>query len=725
MARGLQLSRTTMGIVRSGRSFWRALPLLLLVMSMSSCATVPGQRYTLDSLTLRGNEDLDDDEIEEKIATRESERFMGVFRGVIHEYQIFDRHVLERDLQRIERYYRSRGYYRARVRAGRVRYVGDRGTEVEILIEEGPLVSVARVDVHGLDALPPELAAEAREAAASQLAVGAPFDEERFEEGAKAVRHALADVGYATAVVERSANVDLPRNRASVGYWVDAGSRMRIGEIRIEGLGEVPEAPVRRALALEPGEPYSETEIEEAERALLDLGAFSSVVVEPELGQEREPGARPSDGARVRPGSDVVPIRVRVTPAKFRSVRLGGGAELDAIRTEIHALAGYENRNLFGGLRRFLVEARPGVVLYPTRMPTFEPPERLLPQGRLRTEFRQPGFPASRTNLLLRGELSAYPVLLSAETDDGAPILGYRDYRASVGLEGTYRRVYGMVSHNLQINRPFTYLGALDPDLDLVIVSYPQVLVALDKRDNPMATRSGYYLALTTQLAGAGGDARDLKLNPDARVYVPIRRKLTLALRASTGFLFPDNYGDTLASNAFTGSPGPYSRRTWIRDIQLLFLRGFFAGGPGSNRGYASREIGPHGVVPFYNPGQSSEAVSDECSSQGLARCDLPLGGLTSWNASVELRYPISGPLSGAVFTDAADVSPYRADLRLHRPHLSAGAGLRYDTPVGPVRLDAGYRIPGLQSESSPDEGVPAELLGLPVALSLGIGESF
>jgi outer membrane protein assembly factor BamA len=720
-----------MGIVRSGRSFWRALPLLLLVMLMSSCATVPGQRYTLDRITLRGNENLDDDEIEEKIASRESERFLGIFRGVIHEYQIFDRHVLERDLQRIERYYRSRGYYLARVRAGRVTFVGERGAEVEVLIEEGPLVTVARLDVHGLDGLPPALAAEARQAAASHLAVGAAFEEERFVDGAKAVRHALADVGYATAKVERSANVDLPRNRASVGYWVDAGPRMRLGEIRIEGLGEVPEAPVRRALALEPGEPYSETEIEEAERALLDLGAFSSVVVEPELGQEREPGqkrapgARPSDGARVRPGGDVVPIRVRVTPSKFRTVRLGGGAELDAVRTEVHLLAGYENRNLFGGLRRFLVEARPGVVLYPTRMPSFEPPERLLPQGRLRTEFRQPGFPTSRTNLILRGELSVYPVLLSTKVDEGAPILGYRDYRAALGLDGTYRRLYGMVSHNLQINRPFTYVGALDRDLDLVIVSYPEVVVALDKRDNPMASRSGYYLALTTQVAGAGGDARDLKLAPDARVYVPIRRKLTLALRASTGFLFPDNYGDTLVSNAFEGSPGPHSRRTWIRDIQLLFLRGFFAGGPGSNRGYASREIGPHGVVPFYNPGQSNEAVADGCASQGLASCDLPLGGLTSWMASVELRYPIAGALSGAVFTDAADVSPYRADLRLDRPHLSVGAGLRYDTPVGPVRLDAGYRIPGLQSENSPDEGVPAELLGLPVAVSLGIGEAF
>jgi outer membrane protein insertion porin family/translocation and assembly module TamA len=696
-----------MGIERSG-SLRRAVPPLLFAMLVCSCASVPGRRYTLDSITLKGNENLDDDEIEEKLASRESDRFLGVFQGVIYEYSIFDRHVLERDLQRIERFYRSRGYYSARVRAGRVTYVGKRGTKVEILIEEGPLVTVARLDVHGIDGVAPEVKAAVREAIEARLPLGEPFDEEKFVDAARAARHALADAGYATAVVKRNANVDLPRNRASVGYFAEPGRRMRLGPIRIEGLGEVPEPPVRRALDLAPGDPYSESDIEAAERALLDLGAFSSVVVEPVIEERKD--------------DDTIPIRVRVSPAKFRSVRLGGGGELDAIRTEIHALAGYENRNLFGGLRRFLVEVRPGVVLYPTRMPSFDPPERLLPQGRLRTEFRQPGFPEARTNVLVRGELSVYPVLLSSRVDEGAPILGYRDYRAALGLERSIHHLYGNVSHNLQINRPFTYRGPLDADLGMVLVSYPEVVLALDHRDNPVATRSGFYLGLTTQVAGVGGDARDLKLRPDGRAYVPLGRKFTLAFRAATGFLFPDNYADTLVSNAFTGRPGPYSRRTWVKDVQLMFLRGFFAGGTGSNRGYSAREIGPHGTVPFYNPGQSIEGMEGECEG---ASCDLPLGGLSSWEATVELRYPISGALSGAAFLDAADVSPYRLDLRFERPHLSAGAGLRYDTPVGPIRLDVGYRIPGLQAPNSEDEGVPAELFGLPAAVSLGIGESF
>jgi outer membrane protein insertion porin family/translocation and assembly module TamA len=220
-----------------------------------------------------------------------------------------------------------------------------------------------------------------------------------------------------------------------------------------------------------------------------------------------------------------------------------------------------------------------------------------------------------------------------------------------------------------------------------------------------------------------------VKIVPDVRGFIPLGRKLTLALRGSVGFLFPSNYGSTVEPDAYTGSPGDgVSRRSWVRDSELMFLRGFFAGGPGSNRGYALREIGPHGVVPFYAPGVSSSQIDAQCTTVVATQnsaCDLPLGGFTLWESSVELRYPIAGALSGVVFVDGGDVSPRKLNLRWDRPHLSSGIGFRYQTPVGPVRFDLGYRIPGLQAPASADEGVPEKIFGFPAAVSFGIGEAF
>ena len=87
----------------------------------------------------------------------------------------------------------------------------------------------------------------------------------------------------------------------------------------------------------------------------------------------------------------------------------------------------------------------------------------------------------------------------------------------------------------------------------------------------------------------------------------------------------------------------------------------------------------------------------------------------------------IAGPLSSAVFCDAADVSNAKATFRFDHLHLSCGLGARYDTPVGPIRLDIGYRIPGLQVIGGlpPEEKEPARLLDLPIAIAVGIGEAF
>ena len=120
------------------------------------------------------------------------------------------------------------------------------------------------------------------------------------------------------------------------------------------------------------------------------------------------------------------------------------------------------------------------------------------------------------------------------------------------------------------------------------------------------------------------------------------------------------------------------------------------------------------------------------------AQCLIPIGGFTLWEASAEVRFDISGPLGVATFCDAGDVAAGQAQIRLTHLHLSCGAGGRYDTPVGAIRLDIAYRIQPLQvlgypseqaaANADPTNGVQQTLFGWKdafLALSFGIGESF
>jgi outer membrane protein assembly factor BamA len=684
---------------------------LFFLLLSTACTSVPKGRSAVDSVKFSGNASINSDDIGEKLATAESPRFLGLFPGIVYEYNVFDRFVLDRDLQRVERYYRERGYYQARARAGRVFFVSSNKVKVEILIAEGRPTRVERVDLHGVEELPKTIADEASRSARGPLDKGRIFEEAKFAAAEDALRLTLADHGYAYVKIHRAADVDLPKNSVAVGYFVTLGPQARFGEVRITGLGSVPEAPVRRALALVPGTPYSRSELDSAQRALLDLNVFSSVVIEPELEKngETEPSA-------------MVPIHVTVEPAKLRAIHLGGGVQVDSIQTDAHVLGGWENRNFLGGLRSLTFEVKPGVVFYPTRFPTLHAPDRLLPEGRANAQFRQPGFLEARTGLFTRLTGSIAPVILSPDQTTG-PILGYRDGRVTPGLDRSFWRLYGALSHTVQVDSAFTYAGRLDPDLHLVVISYPEAFVTLDLRNQPVHPHKGGFFSTDWQVAGVGGDARDVRMQSEARGYLPLGRKLTLAARTTVGLLFPGNYGDTLEAGAH-GADLSADRAHWVRDIQLMFLRGFFSGGAGSNRGYALREIGPHGIVP-----QASSSLAKACdpsSPAGSSSCRLPLGGFTLWEASLELRFPIMGAFTGAVFTDTSDVSDRKVDFRFTRPHLSVGIGFRYDTPVGPIRLDTGYRVPGLQAPAGAvDEGVPAETFGLPIALSFGIGEAF
>lgn len=708
---------------RPGKSAHRGVHVIALApaiafaaLASAGCASIPRGTAAVDSVSVEGNDAVSDSDVEEKMATASSPKFLGLFSGIVYDYEIFDRNVLQRDLERVERFYRARGYYEAHARAGRVRYAGPKHVQVTILVEEGKPVLIREMRIDGTGGLSAEDAEAVRLAMRQTMKRGEPFEEEPFKRAEEAMKRALTDRGYAWAKVERRADLDLPGRYAKLFFTAHPGPKATFGAIRIAGLGKLPEPPVRRALDITPGKTYSTAAIDAAQQATLNLGTFSSVEIVPELTEPPPPNA-------------VVPLLVRVQQQKLKSVILGGGLELDSIRFEAHVRAGWEHKNLFGGFRHFTVDFKPGAVLYPTRLPNFDAPTAVLPEERFRVELRQPGFIEARTNGVTRHELNTYPVLLSTKVDPKAPVIGYLEYKGAVGLDRILWKLFGAATYNFQSNYPFAYRETLTADMGGVILSYIDLLGNLDLRNDRMRPHEGIFVQNDLQFAGLGGDAHDVRIQPEVRGYIPLGKKVTLAARATVGFLFPFNYGD--AVDAAAKDPGSVSLAAQNRDIELIYLRGFFSGGPSSNRGYPLRGIGPQGVVPFLNPGLQAQALARSCEVGNVdydaARCAVPIGGLSLWEASLEVRFPIYGPVSGATFCDASDVAAKQFTIRLNFPHLSCGLGLRYDTPIGPVRLDVGYRIPGAQvPEGTPiAQGGPSTIYGVPVAVAFGIGEAF
>ncbi|MEO5730376.1 MAG: POTRA domain-containing protein, partial [Byssovorax sp.] len=509
------------------------------------CASIPQGTAAVDAVSVEGTDAISSSDVEEKLATAPSPKFFGLFRGIIYDYEIFDRSVLQRDLERVERYYRARGYYEAQARAGRVRYKDPKHVEVTIEVDEGKPVLTREARIDGIDGLSRRDARAVRSALKQLVKIGEPFEEEPYARAEAAMERALTNRGYAWAKIDRRADVDLPGHYARLYFTARVGPKATFGPVQIEGLGELPEPPVQRAIDITKGEPYSTSDLNAAQQAVLNLGTFSSVEITPEL-----PEPPPADA--------VVPLKVHVQVQKLKSVVLGGGVQLDPIRTQAHLHVGWEHKNLFGGFRHFTVDLKPGLNLYPTRLPRFQKPTAVLLEERFRAEFRQPGFIEARTNGVISQEINTYPLLLKPEVGDDDPVIGFVEYKGSIGLDRTLWKLFASPSYNFQWNNPFAYAGSRDSDLQAIIVSYIDLLGNFDLRDDRIRPHKGIYLQNDLQFAGLGGDARDVRIQPEARAYVPIGKHVTLAARATVGFVFPFNYGDApkVAVGSKEGDPG-------------------------------------------------------------------------------------------------------------------------------------------------------------------------
>jgi len=145
-----------------------------------------------------------------------------------------------------------------------------------------------------------------------------------------------------------------------------------------------------------------------------------------------------------------------------------------------------------------------------------------------------------------------------------------------------------------------------------------------------------------------------------------------------------------LASRAKTGLIVPFGQNP-----SFPFNKRFYLGGASSVRGWGSRRFSPR---------------LEECDEEG--NCDsIPVGGYTMVQGNLELRFRVLKPLWLVAFADVGDVQSEEMTYKIDEWNYSAGPGVRVDTPLGLVRLDAGFRLN--ETGVYPDERAWGIYLGL------------
>ncbi len=381
-----------------------ALAVLPLLFALG-CAHIAPDRYGVHSIDIDGMEDLNEEALRSCLATAERERFTIHLGGGSHEecgrppfdggadiemwrwpwtdWPLYDRNVFERDLQRIERWYRARGYYDAQVMSvntdppqaaseDRVtaestceRDDDDEGCRVrlQVRVQEGEPVLVRSLSIapeRAEQLARGALGADLVEALAEswQLEIGETFDEALYDRSKNRMLRYLHDEALGCARVTGRVEIDREARAADVVVRVWRGAESRLGNITVTGNEDLREAVIRAVAALEPGQRYTEAALAEAQHYVYALGAFGSVDV---LGRPRRNEAGACTGE--------VDVEIRVKPGRRLRYGLGGGVQAGTYQSElqatdvrqwdIHLLGFVEHQNFLGGLRRIRLEGRP------------------------------------------------------------------------------------------------------------------------------------------------------------------------------------------------------------------------------------------------------------------------------------------------------------------------------------------------------------------------------
>jgi outer membrane protein assembly complex protein YaeT len=514
----------------------RAVLALLIVMMAAAMDTsiahaIPlealdsGKEWRVEKIVFSGNQAISQTDLLNEILTKERPWYQFWTRR-----PDFDPLTFEADLERIRRLYEARGYYQAEIKHDLKVDEDDSLITVEIMVEEGPPIVVAAIDVN--------VVGEAEESRLPPMPETLPvkrgdvFNEEQYQRTEQMLRELFARNGYAYIESERKAEVDLDDREAHITYTLDPGPLAVFGTTRILDPASVDPVLIERELTYRPGELFSSEKVAESRTRILGLDLFSSVKIAPEPVAGKPP---------------VVPMLVEVAEKPHREIRVGLGYSTEE---EFRGQLGWRHLNWLGGGRQLSAQVKYSSITAGGAV-----------------ELVQPHFLTART----KGVLSLIHELQSEETfERNFTRFGPRiDHQFS-------RSLTGFVGFRAEYNNVFDIDASVERALGRIrkegVVSGPALGLVWNTSDSPFDPKKGEILSLIIEQAGAiwGGQYRFYKITAEAKKYYEIGWSTVLAGRLKLGL------ADAIGSD----------------DRYPIFER-FFAGGEKSVRGYGRRRLGP------------------------------------------------------------------------------------------------------------------------------------
>jgi len=598
------------------------------------------RKVLIKQIDIVGNAAFPDSRLKMFLETKEA----GIFPGA-GKQGTYKEEVLLSDIEQLTAFYVEFGFLNVRVGEPDVTLSPNkRWVYITIPVEEGDQYGIGEVTIDGDIIFPEDELYDL-----VSLTPGEPWRRSRIMEDQQRLTDRYADEGYAFVNVVPLPATDPERKVADIRFMIQKGNLISLDRIRITGNDTTWDKVVRREIGISEGELWRGSELARARYRLNRLGYFEDVKITTPRGEL----------------PDTLDMVIDVTEQPTGTFSVGAGIS----SIERFVFTANISRANFLGLGYYVAFAA-----------NLSLGSNLAERGffygqnsrqMLQLDFYDPYFLDTRFNFRIAG--------FSRVLDYGLREYN-RGFTIAVGHyigksdDARFSIDYTLEDLGLTSLREYqqNFLGGQFYRSGMT--SSLQASILLDKRNNRITPTRGFYTSGAIEFAGGfrtnsdeivsilGGDFNFLRLQANFRTYIPLGTDLVVfRWNLSLGYV-----------KSLDGSVVPYTIR-------------YRAGGINSLRGFL-----PYSVGPYFRWMSNDDPVH---SSEGII-----LGGNASIINNLEVEFPIVPPagVKGVVFFDVGDAfgGLYGTDpLDVDNLRLSAGFGVRWHSPMGPLRFEWGFPI--------------------------------